>query len=153
MYRHISTHTAQYMGSFMIMIKGLGRVIFFLQVSSNGLISFNREVDSHQPVLFPNSSNSRYIVAPFWADQDPRPAGQISYESYYKSDLVSMVSEFLRQRTEIDFEGSWMLVARWDGIPEHQSNVDKVQNYSVTSLHANENFLCTGELLPSDSDH
>ena len=98
-----------------------------MQVSSNGLLSFNRSTNFFNPVLFPNSTSYSYIVAPFWADHDPRPAGQISYAVYStNSEVLSTVNRFIRQQTGTNFEGSWMLVAYWDNIPEYQSDADKV---------------------------
>ena len=84
------------------------------------------------PVLFPNSSTYSYIVAPFWADHDPRPAGQISYEIHdANSESLVVVNRFIRQQSGTAFEGSWMLLAHWDDIPEYRSDVDKVRVYEV----------------------
>ena len=85
-------------------------------------------------MLFPNSSNYSYIVAPFWADHDHRVAGQVSYEMYPKSSEVSFVNRFINQKTGNNFEGSWMLVAKWDNVPELQSDVVKVFNGSYNTL-------------------
>lgn len=99
----------------------------YLQVSSNGLLSFNRSISFFNPVLFPNSSSYSYLVAPFWADHDPRPAGKISYDVYgTNSAIVSAVNRFIRQQMGTDFEGSWMLVVKWDDVPEYRSDADKV---------------------------
>ena len=107
-----------------------------MQVSGNGLLSFNRSTNFFSPVLFPNSTSYSYIVAPFWADHDPRPAGQISYAVYStNSEVLSTVSRFIRQQTGTNFEGSWMLLAYWDNVPEYQSDADKVSdNNSVMGI-------------------
>jgi hypothetical protein len=66
-------------------------------------------------------------VAPFWADHDPRPAGQIAYEIHgANSEILSVVNRFIRQQTGTDFEGSWMLVANWDNVPEYRADANKV---------------------------
>lgn len=102
------------------------------QVSSNGLISFDRDLNAFSPVLFPNSTSYSYIVAPFWADHDTRLAGQVSYRMYNKSDnIIPVVSRFIRQQTETDFDGSWMLVAHWKDIPEHRSDGAKVSSVII----------------------
>lgn len=127
-----------------------------MQVSSNGLISFNNTITSHSPVLFPNL-NYRYTVAPFWADHDLRPAGQVSYEVYSKSNTMSSVNRFIRQQTESDFEGSWMLIAKWDNIPEAQSNIDKViMWHNITYVNTKQKFsslITLVEWLPQSLHH
>ena len=101
---------------------------YCLQVSSNGLFSFNRSVNFFSPVRFPNSSAYSYIVAPFWADHDPRPTGQISYEIHNRNtNLLSMVNNFIRQQTATNFEGLWLLVAEWNNVAEYGSSADRVR--------------------------
>ena len=91
------------------------------------MLSFGRNVDFFNPVLFPNSSSYHYVVAPFWADHDPRPTGQISYEVHNTStELLSLVNRFIRQQTETNFEGLWMLVAEWNNVAEYGSTADRV---------------------------
>lgn len=91
-----------------------------------------------RPVLFPNSSSYSYIVAPFWADHDPRP-GQISYEIHSaNTDILIVVNRFIRQQSGTAFEGSWMLLANWDDIPEYGSerdNVGRTEAYTVSPLY------------------
>ena len=101
--------------------------VILFQVTSNGLLSFDRSVNFFRPVLFPNSVNYSYLVAPFWADHDPRPAGQISYETHdNRSEVLSIVNRFMSQQTGMNFEGSWMLLASWDDVPEFQSDAEMV---------------------------
>lgn len=100
-----------------------------MKVSSNGLFSFGRSVEFFSPVLFPNSSSYRYIIAPFWADHDPRPTGQISYEVHSSNtELLSVVNRFIRQQAATNFEGSWMLVAEWNNVAEYGFSADKVSS-------------------------
>ena len=67
------------------------------------------------------------MVAPFWADHDPRPGGEISYEVYNtSSEILSVVNRFIRQQIDVDFDGTWMLLAKWDSIPEYRSDPDVV---------------------------
>ena len=102
-------------------------LICCLQVSSNGLFSFGRSVNFFSPVLFPNSTTYRYMVAPFWADHDPRPSGQISYEVHNRNtELLSSVNRFIRQQTATDFNGNWLLVGEWNNVAEYGSTADKV---------------------------
>ncbi len=84
-------------------------------------------MDFFSPVLFPNSSSYSYIVAPFWADHDPRPAGEIGYQIFSNnSETLSIVNRFIRQESGLDFNGVWMIVADWDGVPGYQSDIDRV---------------------------
>ena len=66
-------------------------------------------------------------MAPFWADNDLRPSGKVSYEVHnISTGYMSSVSRYIRQQSGLSFEGSWMLVAEWRDVPEYQSDVDKV---------------------------
>jgi len=66
-------------------------------------------------------------VVPFWADHNSLPAEKIAYEIFNTtSETLSVVSRFIRQQTGTHFEGSWMLMANWDFVPEYQSDADKV---------------------------
>ena len=112
--------------------------VYCPQVSSNGLFSFNRSVNFFSPVRFPNSSSYRYLVAPFWADHDPRPTGQISYEIHNRNtELLSSVNRFIRQQTATNFDGRWLLVAEWNNVAEYGSTADKVRYMMV----------CNGECI------
>jgi len=98
-------------------------------------MTFNRSINFFNPVLFPNSTSYQYIVAPFWADHDPRPSGNISFKTYSNnSDVVSAVSRFIRQQTSSRFAGSWMLLAKWEDIAEYGAEHDKVSNGSMVFL-------------------
>lgn len=67
------------------------------------------------------------MVAPFWADHDPRPSGKISYDTFTNnSETVSIVSRFIRQQTGTTFDGSWMLLVNWEDIAEFGADDDKV---------------------------
>ena len=97
------------------------------QVSGNGLFLFGRSANFYRPVLFPNSTSYNYIVAPFWADNDLRPSGRVSYEVHnISTDYLSSVNRYIRQQSGSNFEGSWMLVVDWKDVAEYQSDIDKV---------------------------
>ena len=93
-----------------------------LQVVVNGLFSFGRRVTYFDPILFPgHTTNYTYLVAPFWADHDTRPSGQVSYEVHYSNALTSHVSQFISQQQMSNFTATWMLIAEWEGIQQYQS--------------------------------
>ena len=93
-------------------------------------MAFNRSINFFSPVLFPNSTSYQYMVAPFWADHDPRPSGKISYKTYSNnSGILSTVNRFIRQQTSTSFAGTWMLLAKWKDIVEYGAEDDMVSRY------------------------
>lgn len=91
-----------------------------LQVATNGLLSFGSAYGSFFNQPFPGSSTifNRYLVAPFWDDVDTRYAdgGEISYEVHQSGYYLDRVNYFLRRNRPSRFEGTWMMVAYWDGV-------------------------------------
>lgn len=62
-------------------------------------------------------------MALFWADHDPRPSGQISYEVHTSNTpVMSEVSTFVSLQQNINFVGTWMLLAEWNSVPEYGSD-------------------------------
>lgn len=57
------------------------------------------------------------MVAPFWASNDlPNRIGSISYEVHYQeisSSYIDKVSAHISQQQQVQFDGSWMLLAEW----------------------------------------
>ena len=91
------------------------------------------------------------MVAPFWADHDIRPSGQISYEIHdANSQYTSIVNRFIRQQTGIEFEGSWMLLGRWDDVPEYGANIDSVSfflaiNFKFYHIYPDQHVSSSGD--------
>lgn len=68
------------------------------------------------------------MIAPFWADYDIRPSGEISYEIHDTSSQIMLhVNRFIQQQTRTAFKGSWMLLGRWDDVPEYRADADIVR--------------------------
>ena len=85
------------------------------QVSINGLVSFGSKYINWIPKIFPISGQ---VVAPYWHDSDTRVKGFVKYgvitrDAPAKSCLLKLTSDFISSRERVDFEASWMLVARW----------------------------------------
>jgi len=79
------------------------------------------------PILFPgHTTNYTYLVAPFWADHDTRPSGQVSYEVHQSNALTSCVSQFISQQHMSNFTATWMLIAEWEDIQQYGSSADGV---------------------------
>lgn len=100
--------------------------IVFTQVSTNGLLSFNRSFQSHTPHFFPLAN---YLVAPFWADIDiTNGVGEVSYEvnDDSQSESLSWVSTYISQQQQINFTGTWMLLAKWKDVPKYLGDTSDV---------------------------
>lgn len=84
-------------------------------MSTNGLISFGREVTASNAELFPSSSNvvsQSYILAPFWADFDTTSDGSVLW--WIDSIYVDFISEFIQEEYgDAAFSATWMLIATW----------------------------------------
>ena len=89
------------------------------QVSSNGFFSFGGAVPYTTPQLFSSTFSDAYLVAPYWASNDiSNRVGNISYEVHSSTDYVIQVSTFISQQQQVQFNGSWMLLAEWNNVPQ-----------------------------------
>ena len=105
----------------------------FLQVGTNGMISFSEPFYSAVATPFPGSAASAYIVAPYWDDVDIRLTGNVSYEVHSRSgnnpgsnQLLDEVSSYVEVLIGQSFQGIWMLVAEWKEVHPwpHGNSVD-----------------------------
>ena len=100
----------------------------YMQVSSNGLISFGTSFTSFIPQTFPIFVN---VVAPYWDDTDTRIKGVVRFDVITPSHptlscLLELTSNLIREKY-VDFMASWLLVARWiDVCPFGDSNCVEV---------------------------
>lgn len=93
--------------------------IFSLQVSADGLFSLSEPYTDCCPSPFP--LEDVYMVAPYWSDVDIRLEGEVRYEVHTWSNpdswsLLTNVSSFLSEQAGFVINGTWMLVAKWDGV-------------------------------------
>ena len=94
----------------------------FLQVGTNGIISFGHQFLFWFPEPFPGGNI--HVVAPYWSDNDIRREGNVSYEVFqlqgtgaYGDQLLDDVSSYIRERSmSSDFQGSFMILAEWEGV-------------------------------------
>ena len=109
------------------------RHLFALQVDTNGYFLFRRGFSSFSPSAFPGSL--KHIVAPFWADNDIRAEGEVSYEVHTSgSPLLSQVNTFIDAYNSVVFTGTWMVVAEWKEVPQFpHSAVDSTSPVSAQS--------------------
>ena len=86
------------------------------QVGTNGYFTF----DEFTAFTF-SESTTIPLVAPFFADNDISfGVGEIIYEVHTEStseSIISYVNSIVNQNHHADFEGKWMLVATWSGVP------------------------------------
>ena len=87
-----------------------------LQVSSNGLLSFDRPFLKPFPHTFPLTTAR--VVAPYWDDSDTRVKGFARYDIVTNSHpslscLISITSDVISSLENTTFQASWLLVTRW----------------------------------------
>ena len=112
---------------------------FAMQVSSNGFFSFDNEVTYNTPQLFSSYfPPAETMVAPFWANNDiSNRVGNISYEvhsSEISMTYINLVSTFISQQQQVQFRGSWMLLAKWSGVPQSMGSLAIVSEITMRML-------------------
>ena len=115
-----------------IMHSGINGTHFtFLQVGSNGVISFQEGFSQHYPVLFPSGVSFAFLLAPFWSDIDPTIYGLIRYQIHdqLNSALLLQVNDFISNYTDSSFTGTWMLVVEWAEVVKHDTTNPVSLNY------------------------
>ena len=117
---------------FIIPLKVL--VICFLQVSTNGAISFGQAFLNSNPEVFPSSSGEvfwSYLAAPFWADISTTQSGSVSWEIHENlesPDLLAQVDNLIQQEYgDLNFNGLWMLIGFWENV-QFTDQQDTVNN-------------------------
>ena len=94
------------------------------QVGTNGVISFSRPFYYWYPYPFPGFSYLRrfHVVAPYWADHDIRREGSVLYETFERGRspnddlMLSRVNDYLNRSMSSDFSGTFMILAKWNGV-------------------------------------
>ena len=100
----------------------MNTAILLPQVGTNGYFSFGEGITTSTPSLYPNGPT--FTVAPFWADNDIREEGEISYEVHSAgSPLISEVNSFIRDHQGVEFSGTWMVIAEWYQVYEYPYSV------------------------------
>ena len=91
-------------------------LLLFVQVGSNGLISFGSSYNSFFNTPF-SESNTLYLVAPFWDDVDIRSDnGDIFYQTIESGLFLDQVNDFINYVRPTTFAAPWMMVAYWVGV-------------------------------------
>ena len=103
----------------------------------NGIISFGVEYPHFAAALFPTELAETYYdfaVAPYWADNDARLYGTVSWEMYSTGesdttdDIIETVNSFINMNTnETDFAGDFIFVGFWEGMHPYPAGASESQ--------------------------
>ena len=103
----------------LILIQALTGYEIFLQVNSNGVLSLgNTGFSQFRTRPFP--FHSPPLIAPFWADFDPRVEGHISYRQTNDSALLQVIHLLVMDLDDEDFVSfvpTNLFIATWDKVP------------------------------------
>ena len=93
-------------------------VSLFIQVGTNGLLSFGSAFSTGDNVAFPDFV--RYLVAPYWDNVDTGGGnGKISYEIHQAGHFLDQVNTYLNRKKPSEFQGTWMAVVLYDAVHPH----------------------------------
>ena len=115
-----------------VILKGFTSVFFYIQISTNGLISFGGSYTSYSSRRFPITQR---VIAPYWNDQDFSSKGSIRYFSVTPThpthaSFLDEANEYISDIEDVDFEASWMFVVRWiDACPFGNRQCTQVNYY------------------------
>ena len=100
-------------------------------MGTNGYFTFDL-FDGFSPFHF-NEFRSISVVAPFFADIDiSRGIGEINYEIHTdvtSQSIISRIDSLISEHMQIEFNGKWLLVAQWDGVPQFGGDVNIVSMF------------------------
>ena len=123
--------------------------IINMQVSTEGYFSVGDTLSRvyNVPQRFSSSSPFTHFIAPFWSNSDiSNRVGNVSYEvhtRYHAPNLINLVSSFISQQQQVQFNGTWMLVARWNNVPQFGGSLTDVSTMSYPRQNCN----CYAQLL------
>ena len=103
----------------------------------NGIISFGIEFPHFSAALFPTESAATYYdyaVAPYWADNDARLNGRVSWEMYstgdssVTDDIIDRINQFINTNTnETNFAGTFVFVGFWEEMHPYPAGAGSIQ--------------------------
>ncbi|XP_033727091.1 protein mesh-like isoform X2 [Pecten maximus] len=99
-----------------------------LYVNTNGVISFLGTLSQYTPDSFP-LSNSRRLIAPFWADVDIRKGGTVWYRETTNTSILQRATDEVRlfYPSQSSFVAAWVFIATWDDVAFYGSSPDVAQ--------------------------
>ena len=114
-----------------------------LQVSTHGVISFGSSFSDYSAVLFPSTNDSsvfsRLVIAPYWADNDARHHGLVSWEMYSTGDspgsdeIIDRINFFISMNSNSStFSGRFVFIGTWSEMhPFPSAALSKVGAYTM----------------------
>lgn len=97
-------------------------------MGTNGYFTFDFFND-YSPFIF-NELSRKSLVAPFFADIDISGGiGEINYEIHTdvtSQSILSRIDSVISEHMQIEFNGRWLLVAQWDGVPQYGGDINIV---------------------------
>ena len=120
-------------------------LILFKKISTNGIITFGQHFPNFAATLFPNEDDSTvftaFVAAPYWGDIDNSNTGEIWYETHISGwsatsdSLLERVSNLVRsEQNHPSFQGTWMVVATWNGSVPYGGTGLAVGSFAIASL-------------------
>ena len=75
------------------------------------------------------------MVAPFWAQNDiSHRVGHVAYEihdSENSGNYLTLASAFISGHQQVHFNGTWMLLAEWNSVPQFQGSITIVSVIAI----------------------
>ena len=103
--------------------------INYIQISSNGLISFGGSFTNYYPTKFPKTVP---VIAPYWDDIDMRNKGSVVYNIFSDlngSEVLRNISTFINSiyHTPAKFEAISAVVIFWEEVcPNRKATCSEV---------------------------
>lgn len=73
------------------------------------------------------------LVAPYFTDIDiSGGVGEVKYEIHTdvtSQSIMSRIDAVISEHMQIDFNGKWLLVAHWDGVPHYGGDISAVSMF------------------------
>ena len=88
----------------------------YLQISTNGLLSFDAAFDEHSIQSFPKSADPLLpLIAPLWADLNFRDSGAIFYRIVSDVSTLSEVATLIAEQNDIyrSFSPTMAVIVTW----------------------------------------
>ena len=104
---------------------------YYLQVSTNGVVSFGDPFTNPSSSPFPLSTND-ILIAPFWDDSNVESGGQVLFRLSDNQTLLKQVGSIINDRLEYDFTPTMLFIVTWNRIPEFRGSPDIVSVIIIT---------------------
>lgn len=107
-------------------------VILFLQVNTNGVLSFRSPFFDFSPDPFPLFDND-VLIAPFWDDINVNQGGQILFRLSEDQSLLNAVGSTINAAFNSGFSPGLLVIATWVAVPEFGSPNNVIGSFHLHS--------------------